>query len=291
MDPLQCRAEQHLHREACGPVSRPHFHSADALLLYRADQHLDRLQCRAEQHLAREASGLINIWSACNAGLNNIWIACNAGLNNIWIAKPAGKSRGRGIALFHTADALLQYTRGTNDSQWIVQKYIERPLLVRQRKFDIRQWVLVTSWSPIKAWFYGDCYLRFAVGRYSTADVGVHAHLSNNAISKAGVPAFDGALMPTSPTTLTTKGYDHKTPIHLSNNAISEAGMPAFHVVLMPTSPTVPPLDRACRPLEKNAGLNGRENCSRLQILATKGYDHKTPIHTSSEDSFTHIQP
>ena len=248
MDPLQCRAEQHLHREACGPVSRPHFHSADALLLYRADQHLDRLQCRAEQHLAREASGLINIWSACNAGLNNIWIACNAGLNNIWIAKPAGKSRGRGIALFHTADALLQYTRGTNDSQWIVQKYIERPLLVRQRKFDIRQWVLVTSWSPIKAWFYGDCYLRFAVGRYSTADVGVHAHLSNNAISKAGVPAFDGALMPTSPTTPSPRRACRHSTVRSCpplQQHLQRRDMITRHQY---TSPTTPSLRQACRP-------------------------------------------
>jgi Tubulin-tyrosine ligase family len=107
----------------------------------------------------------------------------HAGLNNIWIVKPAGKSRGRGIALFNSATALLHYVRASNDAHWVAQKYIE-PLLIRGRKFDIRQWVLVTDCTPLAAWFYGDCYLRFAAAEYSTVDLSVAPHLSNNSITK-----------------------------------------------------------------------------------------------------------
>ena len=55
------------------------------------------------------------------------------GTKNIWIAKPAGLSRGRGIATYNNLVEILDYV-GSKESQWVVQKYIENPLLMKNRK-------------------------------------------------------------------------------------------------------------------------------------------------------------
>lgn len=53
------------------------------------------------------------------------------------------------------------------------------------RKFDIRQWVLVTNSAPMTAWFYQKCYLRFCAEDYSLSDLtNVFSHLSNNCIAR-----------------------------------------------------------------------------------------------------------
>jgi hypothetical protein len=37
-------------------------------------------------------------------------------------------------------------------SQWVIQKYLEKPLLYKNRKFDMRIWVIVKS--PIEVYIY-----------------------------------------------------------------------------------------------------------------------------------------
>jgi len=121
---------------------------------------------------------------------------CQTGLNgkgnnslNMWIVKPAAKSRGRGIATFMDLNKLLKYVdAGTGRfSQWVVQKYVENPLVIAKRKFDLRQWVLVTNWNPLTIYFYNECYARFSVDEYSTEVCDLensYVHLVNNSIGK-----------------------------------------------------------------------------------------------------------
>ncbi|KAG2522065.1 hypothetical protein JM18_005695 [Phytophthora kernoviae] len=114
-------------------------------------------------------------------------VAATSISKNVWIVKPAGMSRGRGIRVFNDLDQLLEYVDVENhkECQWVAQKYIENPLLVCKRKFDIRQWVLVTGWDPLTVWFNEDCYLRFSSEEYSMDDLSdQYVHLTNNSIQK-----------------------------------------------------------------------------------------------------------
>jgi hypothetical protein len=127
-----------------------------------------------------DALGAINDNPSMQSSLNG----CPS--KNVWIVKPAGKSRGRGIECDNSLSHILMQRGGAaKESHWIVQKYIERPLLIHSRKWDIRQWVLVSSWNPLTIWMYRKCYLRFCSYPFELGNLqNKYIHLSNNSIQK-----------------------------------------------------------------------------------------------------------
>ena len=80
---------------------------------------------------------------------------------NIWILKPIGKSRGRGIQLISELSQVVYL------EPMVVQKYIPDPLLIRGFKFDMRIYVLVTSFNPLEAFLYNEGFARMSTQIYN----------------------------------------------------------------------------------------------------------------------------
>ncbi|RLN85395.1 hypothetical protein BBJ28_00024249 [Nothophytophthora sp. Chile5] len=121
---------------------------------------------------------------------------------SVWICKPANLSQGRGIVLCTSLEELealsntnqqdnqddaLEKQQPSTAAKWIVQKYVERPLLLQHgRKFDIRQWVLVTAITPEPtAFWYHRSYLRFCGRKFSLSRLQDRfTHLSNYSVQR-----------------------------------------------------------------------------------------------------------
>ncbi|XP_046565070.1 LOW QUALITY PROTEIN: probable tubulin polyglutamylase TTLL9 [Haliotis rubra] len=120
----------------------------------------------------------------------------------VWIMKPAAKSQGKGIFLFRKLKDIMDWRKGQyqpvsdpnireGPELYVVQPYIEDPYLIGGRKFDIRVYVLVLSYNPLKVWLYRDGFARFSNTRFSLDSIeDAYVHLTNVAVQKTA-PDYD----------------------------------------------------------------------------------------------------
>lgn len=78
-----------------------------------------------------------------------------------WIIKPPASARGTGIRVVH------RWTQIPKKKPVIVQQYLSKPKLIEGAKFDLRLYVLVTSFNPLKIYIYPEGLVRFASVKYN----------------------------------------------------------------------------------------------------------------------------
>lgn len=152
-----------------------------ALILRDADYH-PRVQCFSSEtcQTALEKFTKLeeHVHDTVNANVEDNGVMGD----RVWICKPGSSCRGKGIEVHSSRHQIIKYI--VDNPGCVVQKYIEQPFLVDQRKFDIRQWFLVTSWSPLELYIYDEAYCRFSKEQFSLDNFDKFIHLTNQAIQR-----------------------------------------------------------------------------------------------------------
>ncbi|XP_073937731.1 inactive polyglycylase TTLL10 isoform X4 [Castor canadensis] len=116
----------------------------------------------------------------------------------IWICKPTASNQGKGIFLIRTqeeAATLQAKTQSIEDDPLyrktpfrvpqarVVQRYIQNPLLLEGKKFDVRSYLLVACAMPYMV-FFGHGYARLTLSLYDPHSSDLSGHLTNQFMQK-----------------------------------------------------------------------------------------------------------
>eukprot|EP00283_Hemiselmis_rufescens_P006881 CAMPEP_0173421546 /NCGR_PEP_ID=MMETSP1357-20121228/2624_1 /TAXON_ID=77926 /ORGANISM="Hemiselmis rufescens, Strain PCC563" /LENGTH=344 /DNA_ID=CAMNT_0014384473 /DNA_START=64 /DNA_END=1096 /DNA_ORIENTATION=- len=101
----------------------------------------------------------------------------------VWIWKPSASARGMGIKLVTKLDQVSKTKSG------VIQSYLASPLLIQGFKFDIRLYVVATSFNPLKLYLYDNGLVRLSTRKYHkvqkhSSDRSRYMHLTNYSVNK-----------------------------------------------------------------------------------------------------------
>ena len=112
-----------------------------------------------------------------------------------FIVKPVGLSRGRGIHILSNKSEFKSICKASevrHGKNFLVSKYISKPHLINNKKYDLRIYVLISSLYPLKIYMYKEGLVRFATEEYIKGDFNnVFIHLTNYSINKENIPRYN----------------------------------------------------------------------------------------------------
>ncbi|NWT11624.1 TTLL4 polyglutamylase, partial [Vireo altiloquus] len=98
-----------------------------------------------------------------------------------WIVKPPASARGIGIQVIH------KWSQLPKRRPLLVQRYLHKPYLIGGKKFDLRLYVYVTCYDPLRVYLFKDGLVRFASCKYSSSMDSLNnkfMHLTNYSVNK-----------------------------------------------------------------------------------------------------------
>uniref|UniRef100_A0A8C5V0E5 Tubulin tyrosine ligase like 10 n=1 Tax=Microcebus murinus TaxID=30608 RepID=A0A8C5V0E5_MICMU len=131
----------------------------------------------------------------------------------MWICKPTASNQGKGIFLLRSQEevaALQARTQSIEDDPIyrkmpfrapqarVVQRYIQKPLLLEGKKFDVRSYLVIACATPYMV-FFAHGYARLTLSLYDPHAIDLSGHLTNQVRvphRTPGVPANSLRALP-----------------------------------------------------------------------------------------------
>lgn len=117
--------------------------------------------------------------------------------SSLWIMKPVASSCGRGISVINATQAAAIAEKKLKSIQKaaqlgrtlkadiLIQRYLKDPLLIGDKKFDLRIYVLVTGVDPLRVYIHREGLTRISTSSYSEKNINNRfAHLTNYSVNK-----------------------------------------------------------------------------------------------------------
>uniref|UniRef100_A0A7S1PHT8 Tubulin--tyrosine ligase-like protein 5 n=1 Tax=Percolomonas cosmopolitus TaxID=63605 RepID=A0A7S1PHT8_9EUKA len=99
-----------------------------------------------------------------------------------YILKPSAASCGRGISILRAGD--FSKLPHKDEGSYVIQHYIDNPHLINGLKYDLRLYVGVSSFNPLKVYLFPDGLTRFATEPYTDNIGNIFSQLTNYSINK-----------------------------------------------------------------------------------------------------------
>ncbi|KAL4463103.1 hypothetical protein ABPG74_007104 [Tetrahymena malaccensis] len=102
----------------------------------------------------------------------------------LWIVKPVASCCGKGVHVVQKKCNIAKRKR----KHYLASEYISNPHLINDTKYDLRIYVLVTSYDPLRIYMFEDGLVRFATEKYNLTQNGHQRqrfmHLTNYSVNK-----------------------------------------------------------------------------------------------------------
>ncbi|XP_065186459.1 protein polyglycylase TTLL10-like [Sycon ciliatum] len=163
-------------------------------------EHADKIKCNYSRVRFLPTSFILSEPSHCKE-----FFRLDALYEPRWILKPSNSYGGAGIEVLHGRSGIekmkerftpcQRWHSGLKpDNRYIVQQYLERPLLLHGKKFDIRMYMLLASTQPSLV-FYRQGYVRASLNPYNLNNTrDMSSHLTNTHVQEASRANFTDQL-------------------------------------------------------------------------------------------------